>query len=166
MAEERAGGAGVELADVLAALRHIVGDLDGYLERRAAEMAAPRIAEAEADAQRRIGEKGQELERERDLTAEMRRQIIALVKMSDGLRARLDEAGVRGLAVRQRADDDRAALRELLGSIWLYVDWRYVTKQLTTEQKEMWADAVDAFGEPETGKAERWWRDDYVEERG
>lgn len=53
--------------------------------------------------------------------------------------------------------------REMLGAIWLYVDWRYVSKQLTTEQKELWADAVDAFGEPQDGKAERWWRDDFVD---
>jgi hypothetical protein len=50
--------------------------------------------------------------------------------------------------------------RELLGCIWLYVDWRYVTKQLTTEQKNLWADAVDNFGDPENrgAKADRWWR--------
>jgi len=51
---------------------------------------------------------------------------------------------------------ERDALRELLGSIWLYVKWHYVTKQLTTEQKNLWADAIDATGEPGT-KAERWW---------
>ena len=56
---------------------------------------------------------------------------------------------------------------DLLGSIWLYVNWRYVTKQLTTEQKELFADAVDAHsarlnaGEPEIDlhPVERWWRD-------
>lgn len=62
--------------------------------------------------------------------------------------------------------DEVTRLRDLLGCIWLYVNWRYVTKQLTTEQREMWADAVDGFGEPETGKAERWWRDNYIEEQG
>jgi len=59
-------------------------------------------------------------------------------------------------------------MRELLGSIWLYVDWRYVTKQLTTEQKELWADAVDADvmasqaadGYEPAPVADRWWRDD------
>lgn len=49
--------------------------------------------------------------------------------------------------------------QDVLGAIWLYVDWRYVTKQLTTEQKTLWADAVDAFGEEADsgGKADRWW---------
>ncbi len=56
-----------------------------------------------------------------------------------------------------------APYQDMLGAIWLYVNWHYVTKQLTTEQKELWADAVDAFGEPQDGKAERWWRDDFVE---
>ena len=66
---------------------------------------------------------------------------------------------------------ERDDLRELLGSIWLYVKWRHVTKQLTTEQKELWADAVDAEarqrqieeGEEQRAVAERWWRDDFVE---
>lgn len=56
---------------------------------------------------------------------------------------------------------------DLLGAIWLYIPWHYVTKQLTTEQKELFADAVDAHSarinaeEPEIGllPAERWWRD-------
>ena len=49
--------------------------------------------------------------------------------------------------------------KELLKSIWLYVNWHYVTKQLTTEQKGMWADAVDEKGDPEDrgNTAERWW---------
>lgn len=54
----------------------------------------------------------------------------------------------------------------ILASIYLYVSWRYVTKQLTTEQKNMWADAVDAVhrwytyldGE-EYEPIERWWED-------
>lgn len=48
------------------------------------------------------------------------------------------------------------AQRELLGQIWLYVHWHYVTRQLTTAQKNLWADAVDTSGEPGP-KAERWW---------
>jgi hypothetical protein len=54
---------------------------------------------------------------------------------------------------------ERQALLDALGAIWLYVDWRYVTRKLTTEQRELWADAVDQAGEPEEGKADRWWRD-------
>jgi hypothetical protein len=52
---------------------------------------------------------------------------------------------------------------EILASLWLYVDWRYCTKQLTTPQKEYWADCVDywwAKGEngPVVPVADRWWR--------
>jgi len=69
------------------------------------------------------------------------------------------------------AHEEVEQLQDLLGSIWLYVDWRYVTKQLTTEQKELWANAVDAdvmAGQIEDGEephpvAERWWRDDFVD---
>ena len=53
-------------------------------------------------------------------------------------------------------------LSTLLGAIWLYVDWRYVSRQLTTEQKELWADCVDDWATDEHSPgpvAERWWRD-------
>lgn len=57
--------------------------------------------------------------------------------------------------------------RDLLGAIWLYIPWHFVTKQLTTEQKELFADAVDACSarlnaeDPDlaAGPAQRWWRD-------
>ena len=76
------------------------------------------------------------------------------------------------IAMLRDAEAERDAMRDLLGSIWLYVRWRYVTKQLTTEQKELCADAVDAKarqrqieeGEEPRPVAERWWRDDFVED--
>lgn len=37
----------------------------------------------------------------------------------------------------------REAFEDLLASIWLYIDWRYVTRQLTTEQKNLFADSID-----------------------
>lgn len=57
--------------------------------------------------------------------------------------------------------------QDLLGAIWLYIPWHYVTKQLTTEQKELFADAVDGcsgrMNADEPGinlhPADRWWRD-------
>lgn len=69
------------------------------------------------------------------------------------------------------AEAERDAMRDLLGSIWLYVGWRSATRSLTTEQRELWAKAVDAEcrkGQIENGEephlvAERWWRDDFVE---
>ena len=75
------------------------------------------------------------------------------------------------------ADDAIAAheeveqLQDLLGSISLYVDWRFITKQLTTPQKEMWAAAVEQWSRslqaPDSEEphlvADRWWRDDFVD---
>jgi hypothetical protein len=56
------------------------------------------------------------------------------------------------------------AYKDLLGQLWLYVDWRYVTKQLETEHKERWALAVERWsaklneGSGETPlRADRWW---------
>jgi hypothetical protein len=52
----------------------------------------------------------------------------------------------------------------LLAMIWLYVDWRSVTRRLTAEQRELWADALEAHSRKvalpgETpAKADRWWR--------
>lgn len=59
---------------------------------------------------------------------------------------------------------------ELLGAVWLYISWRYVTKQLTTEQKNLFADSVDAYWrrmdeEDGSARAERWWTDEYSEDR-
>lgn len=52
--------------------------------------------------------------------------------------------------------------KELLSSIYLYVKWHYVTKQLTTEQKDLWANAIDEKGDPEDEgvTAPRWWEHD------
>lgn len=53
--------------------------------------------------------------------------------------------------------------KELLLCIQLYMKWRYVTRQLTTEQKNLWADAIEEISErwhPGDGsKADRWWQD-------
>jgi hypothetical protein len=61
-------------------------------------------------------------------------------------------------------DNRLEAVRDMLGSLWLYVDWRYCTKQLTTVQKELWAAAVEAWsadlneGSIEAPLvADRWW---------
>lgn len=52
---------------------------------------------------------------------------------------------------------------DVLHAIWLYVAWHWVSKQLATEQKELWADAIEAAShrlEPDDPlKIDRWWRD-------
>jgi hypothetical protein len=85
----------------------------------------------------------------------------------------LFEAGLLVSEEDIRADERRktaetiTAYEDLLGSIWLYIGWRYVTKQLTTEQKEMFADAVESSSRQlndddpsEPLDVDRWWRDD------
>ncbi len=66
------------------------------------------------------------------------------------------------------SDAQREDFEDLLGCISLYVSWRFVTKQLTTKQKELFADAHDAWqvrlhaDDPDVGEltpADRWWRE-------
>lgn len=52
--------------------------------------------------------------------------------------------------------------QELLASLWLY-SRRYDWTQLTTEQKELWADAIDLVHSrqpdaEEFSPVDRWWR--------
>ena len=55
-------------------------------------------------------------------------------------------------------------LQNLLGDIWLYSNWAYVTRQLTTPQKELWLGAVAAWhkrlgpGEEFDTDEWAWWR--------
>lgn len=61
------------------------------------------------------------------------------------------------------------ALDAACASAYLHINWKYVTKQMTTEEKEAFADACDRAavqaaredGE-EPRLVPRWWRDDYT----
>lgn len=67
-------------------------------------------------------------------------------------------------------ETDVVELQDLLGSVWLYIPWKYVSKQLTTRQKELFADAIETWSERldpgglEPGFVPRWWRPEFVEE--
>lgn len=87
---------------------------------------------------------------------------LALALQRAGFRSMKNQVDAMARKIREQ-DQQLALAMDTLGAIWLYVKWRYVTGKLTTEQRELWAAAVDAFGEPQDGKAERWWRDDFVE---
>ena len=113
----------------------------------------------------------------RNLVAEAKRarnEVEHLREENDLLR--VDVANV--FPDREALTDDAMAaheeverLQELLGLIWLYVSWRSATRHLTTEQRELWARAVDEHtrkGQIEDGEephpvAERWWRVDFVD---
>lgn len=57
-------------------------------------------------------------------------------------------------------------LEDLLATLWLYINWRFVTKQLTTPQRELFADVIDArharLNSSDPGlnchPVQRWWR--------
>jgi hypothetical protein len=58
----------------------------------------------------------------------------------------------------REAAADAEAYQDLLGAIWLHVGWRSVTRQLTTEQRELWAAAVETFSDPDVKvTVDRWW---------
>lgn len=63
-------------------------------------------------------------------------------------------------------------LQDIIGYVALHINERYVVTQLTTEQKELWAHAIEAYelrlhiDDPKTlaelTPYERWWRDGKV----
>ena len=61
-------------------------------------------------------------------------------------------------------DPGHDAREAVLAQLWLYTNWRYVTSQLTTEEREIWADAIDNHwrrvdpADP-IDPVDRWWRD-------
>jgi hypothetical protein len=67
------------------------------------------------------------------------------------------------------AEEDVSALEDILGDVWLYIDWRYVTKQLTTPEKERFLAAVESWhnrldpNEPFDAAPWAWWRPGFVE---
>jgi hypothetical protein len=80
---------------------------------------------------------------------------------------------------RDRFKDTLTRHEDLLASIVLHINWRWVTRKLTTEQKELFAEALEheairAHGpdgddpDPELmvlpAYTPRWWRDDYQPE--
>ena len=79
-------------------------------------------------------------------------------------------AGDRQVAPTPPPGDDyenrkSATYEDLLDSLYPYINWKDVTRRLTTPQRELFADAVDAVrlrsedaGGPEFSAVERWWQ--------
>ncbi|MGH3158658.1 MAG: hypothetical protein ACRDNF_19065 [Streptosporangiaceae bacterium] len=67
-------------------LRAVIADLEGYIERRAAELAAPGIEGAQEQAAAETRRLRAELARREDLVAELRRRIEGLEDRLDDLR--------------------------------------------------------------------------------
>ena len=66
-----------EVTQRLQHLRAMLADLDGYIQRRAEDLAAPMIRDTEARAQLAVTEARSEVQRERDLVHELRRRLAA-----------------------------------------------------------------------------------------
>lgn len=107
-----------------------------------------------------------------------RRAGYWLMKLGLSISAkRAVKTSVRTFAPGQSPDDQLALAKEVLQSIWLYADWRYVTSQLTTAQRDFWADVIDenhiqqdieegTLGTKHSyGPVERWWADDFLDPR-
>lgn len=101
-----------DLSEQINALTAITADLDGYLERRANELAQPLIEKAYDEATRRISEAEFEVTRQNDLIAELRRQIKPLARHVDQCRERtkLANAGIEQ-QVRAKVADEILAPR-------------------------------------------------------
>lgn len=74
--------------DALDRLEAVTRDLDAYLERRAIEIAAPRIVAAEDAAAAKVRAAEGRAQRAEDLVAELRRQYEALENALDDLRVK------------------------------------------------------------------------------
>ncbi|HEY3958615.1 MAG TPA: hypothetical protein VGM53_35070 [Streptosporangiaceae bacterium] len=83
-------------------LRAAIADLDGYIERRAAELAAPHIADARARAPAEAGQLRAELGRRGDLVAELRQRIEGLEDRLDDLRVMHGERRDARVAARRQ----------------------------------------------------------------
>jgi hypothetical protein len=79
--------------EVTGQLRAMIADLDGYIGRRAAEVAEPLIAAAKAAADARVAEAECGLQRAQDLVAELRRVLEYRDRQLARFRQREAQAG-------------------------------------------------------------------------
>jgi hypothetical protein len=87
--------------DMSAALAEMIANLQSYIDRRAAELAAPHIAAVGIAAGEEVADAQAGQRRAEDLVAELRRHISALERRRDEQRQRAEQAEaavVRGLA--------------------------------------------------------------------
>ena len=94
--------AGQLVADLTAA----IADLDGYIMRRAHELAAAMVEQAQAEAEERIRGAGFQVQRLEDVNRELRRRVAALSNYAP----RMDD-------VARRLEDAAAELRPQLSAL-------------------------------------------------
>jgi hypothetical protein len=78
----------IDVAELAASLQASITGLDALIERRAAELAAPVIAAAQADADAKVAEVQGDLQRRDDLVKELRRRIVAAERNLEQCRPR------------------------------------------------------------------------------
>jgi uncharacterized membrane-anchored protein YhcB (DUF1043 family) len=164
------------IAEALRSWYHNAGGTDAVMAEVQAELDAQdaQLA-AQAEAMAELDDKATQAYEDRDEAVHRAEQAEAL---ADEHAANARELGERLRQAEAERDQLRAAVEqtdELLGAITLYISWRYVTRNLRTDQKELFADAVERFenrmhgpdGEdPDPEMAglpsytPRWWRDD------
>jgi hypothetical protein len=90
-----------------------------------------------------------------------RKSVDRCIRKEKRRKARRDRLAEQNETIDLSSDKSISLERSVLGSLWLYVDWDYLTKKLTREEKDCWADAVDewraSLGDP-VEPIERWWR--------
>ena len=82
------------LPELTETLREVAANLDAYIERRAQEIAAPRIAAVEQQAREQIADLNKKAiaarQRASDLEAELRRQLDAQIRRAERAEARVN----------------------------------------------------------------------------
>jgi ATP-dependent Clp protease ATP-binding subunit ClpA len=105
----------VEETDALTlaqSLQATIADLDGYIERRAAELAKPAVEEARADADGKVRAAEADAQRWKDCNTELERQILPLRQRLERSRAESRQNAEIAAAAISRAD---GLERELAG---------------------------------------------------
>lgn len=119
--------------DLTARLQDMIGDLQGYIDRRAAELAAPHIAEAGVRAGEEVADARAKQQRAEDLVAELRRQLTSLGRQLDRYRQENEQdkatiRRVRALARLQECpasyDDNVTECQRVVSCSWEEAYWR------------------------------------------
>ncbi|MFB4285678.1 hypothetical protein ACBJ59_61200 [Nonomuraea sp. MTCD27] len=119
--------------NLLNRLGNMLADLDGFVERRAAEVAAPHIAETGVAAGLEVQAARDAQQRAEDLTAELRRQLTSLERQIDRYRQEneQDKATIRRVRALTRLpecpaayDDNVTECQSVVACSWEEAYWR------------------------------------------
>lgn len=135
--------------DVTARLGRITADLEGYIERRAFELAAPMVEMAGALIDEHLALMQGQFNRYEELIKEFRRQLEATER--------------HRAAARKEAKEGRIGLHSSFYSIYMSGMWRQVTEKMSGIERGAAADALIEYAKrcveiPSLDEDEvRWW---------